>query len=284
MLVEKEAGNNYINTDFLKVNSRDCTLLIEFAEEGFSYSILNNFSNELLYSSESKSFIDFFQSEELQLLDIFNQEEVFKFSFNKVIVLINNFYNTLVPTPFFDENKKRDILSFNVSLPKVDLIYLTDKIANIDYYNIYVNTLNFSKVIGNTFIDVQIKSTVATLLDYAYNFASKGKFLQVHLSKSKIHCIYFNEGKLEYNNSFKIDNSEDIIYNVLNIYSQLGLNTEKMVLHLSGEVTSADEKYELLYMYIKNIEFLKRPLKLNYADRVKEIPSHRFVQHFIALL
>ena len=93
MLVEKEAGNNYINTDFLKVNSRDCTLLIEFAEEGFSYSILNNFSNELLYSSESKSFIDFFQSEELQLLDIFNQEEVFKFSFNKVIVLINNFYN-----------------------------------------------------------------------------------------------------------------------------------------------------------------------------------------------
>lgn len=284
MLVEKEAGNNYLNTDFLKVNSRECTLLLEFSEEGFSYSILNNFSNEVLFSSLSKTFIDFFQSTEKQLQEIFQQEEVFKFSFNKVLVLIDNFYNTLVPTPFFDENKKKEILSFNVSLPGADLVYLAEKINNIDYYNIYVNTLNFSKVIGNNFVDVKVKSTIAVLLNYAYNFAPNGKFLQVHFSRNKIHCIYFNEGVLAYSNSFKIDNPEDVIYNVLNVYSQLVLNTEKTVLHLSGTISKEDEVYELLYMYIKEIEFLNRPLKLNYADNVKELASHHFVHHFVALL
>lgn len=282
--MEKEAGNNYLNAEFLQVNSRECTLLIEFSEEGFSYSILNNLSNEVLFSSSSKTFIDFFQNSKNQLQEIFKQEEVFKFSFNKVIVLLNNFYNTLVPTPFFDENKMKEILSFNVSLPQTDLVFLSDKISNIDYYNVYISNLNFSKVIANTFVDVRKKSTIAVLLDYAYNFAPKGKFMQVHLSKNKIHCIYFSEGKLEYCNSFKIDNSEDVIYNVLNVYSQLGLNTEKMPLHLSGNISKNDENYELLYMYIKEIEFLKRPLKLNYADRVKEIPSHKFAHHFVALL
>lgn len=282
--MEKEVGNNYINTDFLKVNSRDCILLLEFAEEGFSYSILNKMSNEVLFSSVSKTFIDFFQSEEKQLQEVFQQEEIFKFSFSNVIVLINNFYNTLVPTPFFDKNKKKEILTFNVNLPKTDLLYLADKISNIDYYNIYVNTLNFNKVIRNTFVDVQLKSSIAVLLEYAYNFAPQGDFLQVHFSKNKIHCIYFKEGKLTYSNSFKIDNSEDVIYNVLNVYSQLGLNTEKLTLHLSGEVSKDDDRYELLYMYVKNIEFLKKPLKLNYSEIIKELPAHKFVHHFVALL
>ena len=119
--MEKEAGNNYLNAEFLQVNSRDCTLLIEFSEEGFSYSILNNLSNEVLFSSSSKTFIDFFQNSKNQLQEIFKQEEVFKFSFNKVIVLLNNFYNTLVPSPFFDENKMKTLLN----LPKEAHISMT---------------------------------------------------------------------------------------------------------------------------------------------------------------
>ncbi len=57
MQVEKEAGNNYIEDQFIHENSRECTLLLEFNEKGFSYSVLKNTSNQILFTSISNVFI-----------------------------------------------------------------------------------------------------------------------------------------------------------------------------------------------------------------------------------
>jgi len=283
--VEKEVGNNIIvQTIFENENSRECTLLIEFYNKGYTFSIFKNNTNTVLFTGVSDTFLDFFNANENQLVSIFEKEKVFNYSYSKVVVLIDTFYNTLVPTVFFDQSKKKEFLSFNTKLPSENLVFLDDLIQNVSYHNIYVSTISFSKVLKNTFVNSDIVCTSSLLINNAKKVTNSGAFFQVHLGLDTLECIYFNNGLLEFNNSFNYNNAEDVIYNVLNVFKQLNLNTEETVLFLSGNISNDDEKFELLYMYIKNIEFMKRPIKLNYVDKVKQIPEHYFVQHYIALL
>ena len=283
--MEKVAGNNhYLNSEFVHVNSRECTLLLEFNESGYSYSILQNKTNELLYSGVSSTFLDFFNITEKQLIEIFKNDILFNYAFENVFVLIHNFYSTLVPVAFYNKDKNKELISFNSELPSKELVYLSDKVPKIDYFNIYVSTINLNKILKDIFINFHIKSTKSILLDYASKVTQKGEFLQLHISNNFIFCVYFNKGKLEFSNSFRYNNEEDIIFNVLNIYNQLGLNNERTVLHISGNITKKDKKYDLFYTYIRNIEFLRKPIKINYSQRVKLIPDQYFVHHYVALL
>lgn len=283
--MEKVAGNNnYLNSEFINVNSRECTLLLEFNERGYSYSILNNISNELLYSGVSNTFMDFFNISENQIKEIFKNDDIFKYSFEAVLVLLDNFYTTLVPISFYDKSKNKEIISFNTKLPTSDLLYLSDKIPNIDYYNIYVNTTTLDKVLKEIFAKYYTQATKSIILDYASKISQTSEFLQLHITTNYIFCIYFNDGKLVFSNTYRYENEEDIIFNVLNIYNQLGLNNERTILHLSGNVSKNDDKYNLFYTYIKNVEFIRRPLKINYSNKVKLIKEHYFLHHYAALL
>lgn len=283
--MEKVVGNNnYLDTEFIHVNSRDCTLLIEFNENEFSFSIILNNKNEVLYSSESKIHIDFFNSTEKNLSEIIKNNSIFKFSYEKVIVLIDNLYSTLVPFDFFDDTKKEEILSFNVSLPKIDLVFKEDKLKKLDYYNVFVNTLHLENILKTYFVNFEMFSTKSILLDYAKNIVPKGEFLQMHISKNILHIIYFKNSELKFSNAFKYSNNEDVAFNILNVINSLGLNNERIILHLSGKIKKEDSLFDLLYMYVKNIEFMKKPLKLNYSERVQNNPEHFFLQHYITLL
>lgn len=283
--MEKQTGNKkFLEKEFVHINSRECTLLLEFNESGYSYSILHDNTNELLFSDTSNTFLDFFNSTENQIREIFKNDILFKYSFKTVLILINNFYSTLVPIEFYEKGKDKELLSFNAELPKTNLKFLSDKIPNIAYYNIYINTKVLNKVLKEFFVNFYIKSSKSIILDYMWKITKTGEILHLHITKSFIFCSYFLKGKLEFSNSYKYSNEEEIVFNVLNIYNQLGLNNERTVLYLSGFISKKDKKYDLLYTYIRNIEFLKRPLKINYNHRVKIIPEHYFLQHFIALL
>ncbi len=281
----KVVGNSaYIENEFVHVNSRECTLVVEFNEEGFSFSILHINSNEVLYSGVSSSFLDFFNSDEKQIKEIFKQENIFKYAFNNVIILIDNFYTTVVPFGFYDENKLKEFLAFNTKLPNAKIELLSDKIPSIDYFNIYVNSSNLKKVLDSHFTEIELISTKSVILYYAKKVAFKEEFLQVHIGLKSIYCVFMNEEKLIYSNSFKFDNPEDIIFNVLNIYNQLGLNNERTTITLSGNISKNDKTYELLYMYIKNIHFVSKPKKLNYSHRVKFLASQYYMHHYVAFL
>ena len=62
--------------------------------------------------------------------------------------------------------------------------------------------------------------------------------------------------KLEFFNSFNFKTKEDFIYYVLFTSEQLQLNPEEFVLTFLGGVEKESELYDIVFKYVRNIEFL----------------------------
>ena len=62
--------------------------------------------------------------------------------------------------------------------------------------------------------------------------------------------------KLKFYNNFKCNSTEDYLYYTLFTCIQLNLNTEKIHVACTGEISLSSSKYELLYKYVRNIEII----------------------------
>jgi hypothetical protein len=92
------------------------------------------------------------------------------------------------------------------------------------------------------------------------------------------------ENKLELHNSFTIDTKEDLLYYLLFALEQMGMSVEKIELILLDDILKSDEKYNLLYQYVRNISFGNRPENLNFSKELESIKSHQYFCLFSQLL
>ena len=83
-----------------------------------------------------------------------------------------------------------------------------------------------------------------------------------------------------FSNKFTFETKEDILYFILFTFEQLKINTETVQTKLYGEIIKGDEKYQLLYEYIRNIEFGLRPSHLNFSSKFNLIREHQFYSLF----
>jgi hypothetical protein len=98
----------------------------------------------------------------------------------------------------------------------------------------------------------------------------------VNVRPSYIDILFFQNSNLLFSNSFKYKTSEDFAYFLLNALEQLQLNPETIDLYLMGEIDKSSPIYELLYKYIRTIEFMERNDFFIYSYSLDELPSHYF--------
>jgi hypothetical protein len=89
--------------------------------------------------------------------------------------------------------------------------------------------------------------------------------------------------KLLFYNSFSYATPEDFLYYLLYTYQQLKLDTETVPVNMLGEIVKESVLYELIYKYIRNINFMKRPAELQ-VQNTFNMPGHFYFNLFCALL
>ena len=104
------------------------------------------------------------------------------------------------------------------------------------------------------------------------------------IEKKNLEVCVLSENKLEFHNSFTTDTKEDLLYFLLFSMEQLGLSPEKTELVLLDDILKSDEKYNLLYQYVRNISFGNRPENLNFSKELESIKSHQYFCLFSQLL
>ena len=65
------------------------------------------------------------------------------------------------------------------------------------------------------------------------------------------------------------------------LFEQLKINTELVNVKLYGKIIEGDENHQLLYDYIRNIEFGSRPSNLNFSSKFNKLKEHQFYALFI---
>ncbi len=218
-----------------------------------------------------------------KILDIINTEKILQKEFYSSSLALNNFPSTLIPIPFYKEEQKKQVLSFNHEIYEE---ILTDKIQNIDAFNIYSIPKDLQNIIHSSFPNTQIKCFSSILIDQllVQNKENEEKVIYASINRRNLEVCVIGNNQLEFYNRFETDSKEDILYFLLFTYEQLELSPDKIELILLDDILESDEQYNLLYQYIRNISFGKRPENLQYSQDINSIKPHQYFCLFSQVL
>lgn len=192
---------------------------------------------------------------------------------------------TLTPSSLFDEESKKKIFEFNHALGEDDKLH-SDNLHELEAKNIFAISRTFEADMRKRFKAIHFlhnaTAFAGTLLVQNRNNLQKKVFVNFHTVYFEV--VIFFERDIVFCNSFEYKTPEDIAYYILFIYEQLKLNTDSVELLLSGEIQKSSAHHELLYTYIKHIQFVLRPVGFQYSHKLEDIPSHKFYSLFTQYL
>lgn len=247
------------NSNTTLINIKDTKLSIQFNLDGFSFCITNNTTKEVVYFSEYLFEEKQKNPENLlkQIEQIFKTDEYLQKDFSSVLVIHQNSLFTLVPTPYFSENKLSEYLNFNIKTLATDFIAF-DNIKVINTKNVYVPYVNINNYLFHNFGDFEYKHHLTLYIEKILSISnSDEKKVYVNVSKNSIDIVVIKNKQLELSNSFDFDTKEDFIYYILFTFEQLKLDVEEVQLYFTGAIELESEIYNITYKYIRNIFFLE---------------------------
>lgn len=97
-----------------------------------------------------------------------------------------------------------------------------------------------------------------------------------HFWNNELYVSVFEKDSLHFFNAFSISSASDALYYILLAYNQFKLDTNDVVLNLSGQIVQDSEIYKMVFRYIAHIRFLTGVPFLNFSKKYDDIPQHFF--------
>ncbi|PQJ73574.1 hypothetical protein BTO14_09980 [Polaribacter butkevichii] len=252
------------NSTITLEHSKDTKLSIQFNLDGFSFCITNTTTKETIYFSEYVFNEKQVTPENLlkKIEEIFKTDTHLQKDFSSVLVVHQNNLFTLVPTPYFSEDKLSEYLNFNIKTLATDFIAFDD-IENCNAKNVYVPYVNINNYLFQNFGEFEYKHHLTILIEkLILKNNSDEKKVFINVSKNNFDIVVLQNKQLEFSNSFYFDTKEDFIYYILFTFEQLKLDVEKTPLSFIGNIEKTSEIYKITYQYIRNVSFLESNNKI----------------------
>ena len=111
------------------------------------------------------------------------------------------------------------------------------------------------------------------------NVMGEGRIF-LNVRDGEFDLMIFRGKQLNYCNSFPFRSPEDMVYYLIFVMEQMNLNPEAVPLVLLGDTERKSSVYDLLYRYIRTIEFAARNETFNYSYLLDDLPGHSFYTLF----
>jgi len=257
---------NNIQSSTFDINlSEQYHLSVQIGLKHFSYCIINTSINN----------VELFNNPVINddIINIINKEEILKSNFASSSVAFTNFPCTLIPDELFTEKSSKEILELSTDL--YDIIK-HDALPEINSHLIYTIPSIISDIAFTFFPNAKQKASQSILIQQFSKFDNKDNNTYLHISENILNITTFKHNKLIFDNSFKFETKEDILYFTLFTLEQLKLDTNIVNIKLYGDIIKGDENHQLLYEYIKNIKFGTRTTDLEFSSKFNQIKDHQF--------
>jgi hypothetical protein len=199
-------------------------------------------------------------------------------SFSKILVIYQNELSSLVPKSLYDENYSADYIKFNSKILKSDFLS-SDEISINESVNVYVPYMNINNFIFDTFGVFEYKHSSTILIDSLLQKEKKSEDATLYLNVNKQHfeLVAIKNQKLLLYNSFEYSTKEDVIYYLLFTIEQLQLNPETVKLNLMGLIEKDDQLYQIIYTYIRFVEFYTPNYQFEFKPELKPNQHHHAI-------
>lgn len=253
-------------------------LSIQISLSGLSFCILNRSDSEIEYLKR----IDFKNKlvpetvlEELK--GVISSEPLLSQPFENIVVLFQNELSNLVPEEFFEENNAADYLKFSSKIIRTDFIS-HDKIEANDSVNVFVPYMNINNYLFEVYGEFEYKHASTILLEQILKAEEDATDDKMYINVEPFHfeMVVVKKGKIQLYNTFEYFTKEDFIYFVLFSVEQLKLNPENLTVKLTGKIMKDDPFYQLLYTYIRNVEFDEPSKTYSYNDTLEINSKHQY--------
>ncbi|CCH00837.1 hypothetical protein FAES_2828 [Fibrella aestuarina BUZ 2] len=101
--------------------------------------------------------------------------------------------------------------------------------------------------------------------------------LFLHFEEEFAFVLFREERKLRYCNRFGYKNVQDLVYYVLYVADELGVDPDTLNVLAYGEITPFAEAYIALSRFLPNLHIGSPPSGLNPAPDLADLPEHRYL-------
>jgi hypothetical protein len=242
-------------------------LTFEIGDKTFSYSVLDSEKNKFLAIGSFRNHLN----------DVIPKVPWLRNPFHLIRGIISNTRFTLIPEALFSASEKDNYYNFILEKESGDNVSF-DKLDHLGLYSVYCIPVHTRREISAVFSKVSTCHISSILIENIWmnvkNMTGRKVFL--NLRDGQFDLLVFNGNQLVYCNGFHFRTPEDVAYYVIFVYEQLNLNPEETGLCLLGNVEKLSPVYDLLFRYIRLIEFMGRNEGFKYSYLFDEIPGHSY--------
>jgi hypothetical protein len=257
-----------IDESFRESNSPDYDLVLQVTGRSCAYSILDHDNNRFIA----------IESYGVSLSTVIDQNQWLKNSLRSVRVIVENNRSTLIPSVLFEEAEKETYLNFSVE-PEVDEKVLFDRLPRLDIVNIFGVSKSLHDQITGFFPGAKVCHVSSLLIESLWmNFKNliTGKRIFIYVREEAFNMMIFEMKQLVYSNAFHFREPEDFIYYVIFVMEQLNLNPEEISVTLLGNISTKTTHFDLIFKYIRNVDFALRNESSRYSYVFDDVPGHAF--------
>ncbi len=228
-------------------DAEQATLCIEISNDSFMCLLLTHQKEiQLIKQIQVKN-----GHNKLNIEDILSADAIFKERFKKVIISCFDIPYTIVPTAFFDENKKEEFLQFT-NLNTNQTIFLHDELMAIESKMIYSIDASQRNTLNQFFPNNHLFCGPGLLIR-SFNPIKKNKQTAfLYFRKNAIELLLHHK-KIIFCNTFSIVTAEDVLYFLLSAVELNQFNQAEMDLIISGEIEKDSIWIKMIKKYFPTI-------------------------------
>lgn len=258
-------------------------LLIEVSRDRFRFAVYHSEHDVIMWLEDYHIFSLLTENQLLKSLKTIYQQHIFlSANYWKTIRLTVNANNfTLIPDEYYEANEAAKYLNFAAGKNLLEREQIFDfkhsRFGTVSIFGVEKELISWFKEMypARKIIPVPV---IASLLEGIVQDRNNNG-LHLYFEDNFVTILYFKDAKLYFCNRFHFRMAQDMVYHVLFVMNELGLQTE-MPVTFYGEITSFSEGYILLSASFKNIKFALNPTKLRFSQYFDDLPEHRYYTLF----
>jgi hypothetical protein len=248
---------DFIDRSFTKDSAGICNISIQANQQGLTYCIFDNKTGSyVLFRKYRFEHVHLVEDLIGKISGVLEKDDIVNLHFHIVRFLGYTQQSTLVPDEYFDSRKMNDYLMFN-HVGDIDHELFNNSITPPGIHNVFALPRDLVSLITLHFKKVEFMNQTTPFLRHITN--QTGSLIKpamyVGLNSGFFDVACTGDGLLKLYNTFQYVNESDLLYYVIYVCNQLGFDTLKIPLYLSGELSSKLSYYNILKQYLPETKY-----------------------------
>lgn len=251
------------------------SLSIQISLDGFSFSILDNLQNKVVYLCYHELYDSKPEFVLKRLQNIYEESELLQLAYKRTAILLSN-------------STKQQLISSELFIPEEVTHYQQVAFSKIknhhsEYFNMKSCSMKLvlsSPELIRSWLSSKHPSAVFTpnLINWEKQIDQKKNMALVSISKRKIFLVIYGDHGLSSFNSYPWYDESDLLYFILGSLKNQPAQIEQLL--LSGMVNRFSYIYHQLKSYVEKVDIVERPSEIHYSYLLEKLPDARFVDLF----